>query len=663
MPDKESAAARAKELRREIEHHNYRYHVLDDPEIDDFAYDALTRELKKIEAEYPDLITPDSPTQQVGARVYQNSFAEVRHDVQMASLQDIFSAEEVRAFDKRVHESVGEVQYVAEPKIDGLSVSLEYVDGFFTRGSTRGDGFVGEDVTENLKTIRTVPMKLNRALPFLEVRGEVYMSHESFWNAVREQELNSEKPFKNPRNAAAGSLRQKDPRIAAKRVLDILVFNVQRVEGAELTSHTESLDFLRELGFNVIPNFAPTPSIEEAIDHIREIGDRRGEYVFDIDGAVIKVNSFSQREALGSTARFPKWAVAYKYPPEKKETVLRDIEVSVGRTGVLTPTAVFDTVTLAGTSVSRAILHNQDFIDEKQIAIGDTIVVRKAGEIIPEVVEVVNHAGLNPVFRIPDTCPSCGHRVTRDGDDAAIRCTNTACPAQLVRNIIHFASRDAMDIDGMGESLVETLCDSGLVKSPPDLYRLSVLQLAAIDRMGAKSAQNIADALEKSKKNDLYRLIFGLGIRNIGQKASQLLALRFGTLEALCNADREALTSIDGFGEVMADSLLTYFADPGNIAMINELVALGLNTECLSQPTSDRLAGQTFVLTGTLATLTRSEATKRLEALGAKVAGSVSKKTSYVVAGEDAGSKLTKAQELGIPVLSETELTRLLAEE
>ena len=661
--DKQSAEARAKELRREIEHHNYRYHVLDDPEIDDFAYDRLTRELKAIEKEFPELITPDSPTQQVGARVYQNSFAEVRHEVQMASLQDVFSTDEVREFDRRVRESIEAPEYVVEPKIDGLSVSLEYTDGYFTRGSTRGDGFVGEDVTENLRTIRSLPHKLRMPLPFLEVRGEVYMSREAFLKVVAQQELNDERPFKNPRNAAAGSLRQKDPHVTAKRMLDVLVFNIQRIEGKTLSTHAESLDFLRSLGFPVISNFRTTDSIEEAIDDIMANGDRRGEYPFDIDGAVVKVNDFAQREALGSTARFPRWAVAYKYPPEEKETVLREIEVTVGRTGVLTPTALFDPITLAGTTVSRAILHNQDFIDEKQIAVGDTIVVRKAGEIIPEVLSVSRHANENPVFRLPAACPSCGHPVSRDGDDAAVRCTNAACPAQLERNLIHFASRDAMDIDGMGEAVIAALLEKKLVSAPPDFYRLKAEELAALERMGERSAQNLLAALEKSKQNDLSRLVFGLGIRNIGQKASQLLARRFGTLEALMAAPVEALTSIDGFGEVMAESVVNFFADDGNRAMVEDLVSLGLNTRSLDAPVSDRLAGQTFVLTGTLATLTRAEATAKLEALGAKVSGSVSKKTSCVVAGEEAGSKLTKAQSLGIPVISETELLALLGGE
>ena len=658
--EKEKAKARLRELRCEIEHHNYCYHVLDEPEIDDFAYDALTRELKAIEAEYPDLVTPDSPTQTVGARVWQSSFAEVRHAVQMGSLQDVFSFDEVRDFDRRVRETIPAPAYVVEPKIDGLSVSLEYTDGYLTRGSTRGDGFVGEDVTANLRTIRSIPRRLPQALPFLEVRGEVYMPRQSFFKVVEQQELLGERPFKNPRNAAAGSLRQKDARVTAKRMLDILVFNVQQVEGKTLSSHEESLAFLREMGFHVIDHFKTTDSIESALSHIEEIGQKRGEYPFDIDGAVVKVNRFSEREQLGSTAKFPRWAVAFKYPPEEKETKLLSIEVNVGRTGVLTPTAVFEPITLAGTTVSRAVLHNQDFIDEKQIAVGDTIVVRKAGEIIPEVVSVKNHAGENPVYRLPETCPSCGHPVSRDGDDAAVRCTNLSCPAQLLRNLIHFASRDAMDIEGLGEAVVELLVENDLVHSPPDLYRLTAQQIAPLARMGEKSAQNLINAIEKSKKNDLAKLLFGLGIRNIGQKAAALLARRFGTLQAVLNAKEDELLMIDGFGDVMAQSVTTFFSDTGNRAMVEELISLGLNTESREQPVSDRLAGQTFVLTGTLETMSRTEATKRLEALGAKVSGSVSKKTSFVVAGEEAGSKLTKAQSLGIPILSEREFLSLL---
>ncbi|MBS1382595.1 MAG: NAD-dependent DNA ligase LigA, partial [Oscillospiraceae bacterium] len=537
----------------------------------------------------------------------------------------------------------------------------EYRDGVFVRGSTRGDGFVGEDVTENLRTIRSIPKTLPEALPFLEVRGEVYLPLENFSKIVAQQELNDERPFKNPRNAAAGSLRQKDPRVTARRMLDLLVFNIQQMEGRQVASHTESLDLLRSYGFPVIPNFHAVDTIDEAIAEIGEIGERRGENPYDIDGAVVKVNSFAQRETLGSTAKFPRWAVAYKYPPEEKETTLLAVEVKVGRTGALTPTAVFEPISLAGTTVSRAVLHNQDFIDEKQIAVGDVIRVRKAGEIIPEVLSVARHSG-NPVYHLPDRCPSCGQPVSRDGDDAAIRCQNLACPAQLLRNLIHFASRDAMDIEGLGEAMVELLVGEGLLASPVDLYRLRAEQLSGLERLGEKSAANLIAAIGHSKGNDLSRLLFGLGIRNIGQKASQLLARRFGSMDGLLRADRESLTAIDSFGEVMADSLLSFFAQDENRMMIAQLASLGVNMTCFDRPASDRLAGLTFVLTGTLPSLTRSEAASLIEGQGGKVSGSVSKKTSYVVAGEEAGSKLTKAQGLGVPVLDEAGLLTLLEE-
>lgn len=663
MTPKEAAAARSAELCGLIERCNYEYHVLDNPTLEDFEYDALTRELRAIEAEYPELATPDSPTQKVGAPILENTFAPVRHEVQMGSLQDVFSTGEVAQFDQRVRERLGNlpVEYVVEPKIDGLSVSLEYRDGVFVRGSTRGDGFVGEDVTENLRTIRSIPKTLPEALPFLEVRGEVYLPLENFSKIVAQQELNDERPFKNPRNAAAGSLRQKDPRVTARRMLDLLVFNIQQMEGRQVASHTESLDLLRSYGFPVIPNFHAVDTIDEAIAEIGEIGERRGENPYDIDGAVVKVNSFAQRETLGSTAKFPRWAVAYKYPPEEKETTLLAVEVKVGRTGALTPTAVFEPISLAGTTVSRAVLHNQDFIDEKQIAVGDIIRVRKAGEIIPEVLSVARHSG-NPVYHLPDRCPSCGQPVSRDGDDAAIRCQNLACPAQLLRNLIHFASRDAMDIEGLGEAMIELLVGEGLLASPVDLYRLRAEQLSGLERLGEKSAANLIAAIGHSKGNDLSRLLFGLGIRNIGQKASQLLARRFGSMDGLLRADRESLTAIDSFGEVMADSLLSFFAQDENRMMIAQLASLGVNMTCFDRPASDRLAGLTFVLTGTLPSLTRSEAASLIEGQGGKVSGSVSKKTSYVVAGEEAGSKLTKAQSLGVPVLDEAGLLTLLEE-
>lgn len=655
------AEQRAIALRRQIEYHNIQYHLYDNPEIEDFQYDALTRALKEIEAEYPELITPDSPTQKVGTATLgvQNTFAPVIHMVQMGSLQDVFSTDEVRDFDRRVREKIDAPEYVVEPKIDGLSVSLEYRDGVFLRGSTRGDGFVGEDVTENLRTIKSIPKRLPESLPFLEVRGEVYMPLESFSKVVAQQELNDEKPFKNPRNAAAGSLRQKDPRVTAKRMLDILVFNIQQIEGKALTTHAESLAYLKAQGFHTIEALRPVADINIVLKEIENIGESRGKNPYDIDGAVVKVNNFTDRETLGKTAKFPRWAVAYKYPPEEKATTLLDIEVKVGRTGVLTPTAIFEPITLAGTTVSRAVLHNQDFIDEKQIALGDVVLVRKAGEIIPEVLSVVAHKGA-PVYKLPDSCPSCGHPVSRDSDDAAVRCRNLACPAQLLRNLIHFASRDAMDIEGLGQAVVELLVSQNLIASPADIYRLKAEQIKDLERMGEKSANNLIAAIEKSKQNDVSKLIFGIGIRNIGQKAAQLLARRFGDMNTLMAADREQLTAIDTFGDIMATSLLDFFAEQENRDMITQLQALGVNMKSLQAPVADKLSGLTFVLTGTLPTLSRNEATAMLEAQGAKVSGSVSKKTSYVVAGEEAGSKLTKAQQLGVPVLDEAGLLELL---
>ena len=659
--DNNTIAKRLKELREQIDYHNTRYHLYDEPEIEDFEYDALNRELKALEAQYPELVTADSPTQKVGAKTagVLNTFAEVEHKVQMASLQDVFSTDEVRDFDIKTKNAIRSPLYVVEPKIDGLSVSLEYRNGEFVRGSTRGDGFVGEDVTENLRTIRTVPKKLNIDIPFIEVRGEVYMSRESFDMVVAQQELNGEKPFKNPRNAAAGSLRQKDPSVTAKRMLDILVFNIQQIEGKEITDHEHSIAYLKELGFSTIFPDRPTDDIEVIIERIEKIGDKREEFPFNIDGAVVKVNDFAQRDELGSAAKYPKWAVAYKYPPEEKETTLLSIEINVGRTGVLTPTAVFEPITLAGTTVSRAVLHNQDFIDEKQIAVGDTIVVRKAGEIIPEVLSVSKHCG-GEVFKIPSVCPSCGHPTGRDGDDAAVRCRNMACPAQLLRNLIHFASRDAMDIEGLGQANIELFVAEGLIASQADIYRLKAAAIAKLDRLGKKSAANIVGAIEKSKQNDLSRLLFGLGIRNIGQKAAQLIARRFGSMDELMNASREDISSIDTIGAVMADSICTFFEQPENAELIEQLKQLGVNMESKEAPVSNKLSGLTFVLTGTLPTLSRNDATAMLEAQGAKVSGSVSKKTSYVVAGEEAGSKLTKAQTLGVKIIDEAQMIELL---
>ena len=660
MTDFEQAEKRAEELRAQLNHHIYLYYVLNENEIEDYEYDKLMRELQGIEEKYPSLLTPDSPTHRVGGQADSNMFASVEHRVKMESLQDAFSESEIRDFDTRVHSVVDDVLYVAEPKIDGLSVSLEYVDGVFTRGSTRGDGVTGEDITANLRTVRSIPLRLKEALPFIEVRGEVYMPRKTFLEIVREQELNDEKPFKNPRNAAAGSLRQKDPKITASRKLDIFVFNVQQIEGKTLTGHKESLDYLKDLGFKTIPFYHRYDNIDDALKEVQRIGSIRYTLPFDIDGAVIKVDSFAERDVLGSTAKFPKWAVAFKYPPEEKETVLKDIEVNVGRTGVLTPTAVFEPVQLAGTTVSRATLHNEDFIREKNIAIGDTVVIRKAGDIIPEVLSVSVHRENAPIYTMPRECPSCHSPVTREPGEAAIRCNNPDCPAQLLRMLIHFCSRDAMDIEGLGEALLEVLVEKGLLHNAADIYRLDYEKIAALERMGKKSADNLKKAVNESKKNDLSRLVYALGIRHIGQKAGALLAQRFETMDALIAADREALLSIDGFGEIMADAVLEFFALPQSKTLIDDLKAAGVNMRSQKVVVDDRFAGKTFVLTGTLPTMTRAEASAIIESFRGKTASSVSKKTDYVLAGEDAGSKLTKAQQLGIPVISEKEFTEMI---
>ncbi len=657
----------SKEIQREyqslcdqIAYHNQKYYVEDAPEIDDYEYDMLYRRLQAMESEHPELVTPDSPTQKVGGPAL-NTFAPVAHEVPMESLHDSFSEEELLDFDRRVREAVGDPVYVVEPKFDGLSVSLEYRDGLFVRGSTRGDGLVGEDVTENLRAIRTVPKKLNRPVPFLEVRGEVYMSHDSFLALCARQELNDEKTFKNPRNAAAGSLRQKNPKITASRGLDIFIFNVQQVAGEEFSSHDASLAFLRKLGFPVTDLNRTCATMSEVIERVREIGELRGSLGYSIDGAVVKVNDFAQREALGSTAKFPRWAEAFKYPPEEKESRLVDIEINVGRTGVLTPTGVFDPVTLAGTTVSRATLHNQDFIAEKGICIGCTCVLRKAGEIIPEVVSVVEGTAADDTYRMPETCPSCGGPVVREEGEAALRCVNPECPAQLLRHLIHFASRDAMDIEGLGPAVLEQLLAQELVKSPADLYRLTVSQLMTLERMGEKSSQNLVDAIAKTKENDLYRLIFALGIRHIGQKAAKLLTGRFRNVDELFAASQEEIASIEGFGGIMAESVAEFFAQPGTARLIGELRDAGVNLESRAAETADaRFAGKTFVLTGTLPTMTRNEASALVEKYGGKVSSSVSKKTSYVLAGEEAGSKLTKANQLGVTVITEEEFLKML---
>lgn len=652
------AALRIAELRDLIDYHSKRYYDEDAPEIEDDEFDALTRELKSLEEQYPHLITPDSYTQRVHGQV-SHLFEPVVHEVPLGSLQDVFSFEEITDFDRRVRETVARPRYVIEPKIDGLSIAIEYRNGRFYRGATRGDGLVGEDVSDNLRQIVDIPQRLTTEVPRIIVRGEVYMPRESFAALVRKQEENGEKTFKNPRNSAAGTLRQKDSSVVAERNLSLFVFNMQLIEGEKVFSHADSLARIKELGFPVIPFYCVTESVDEVIDYVREIGNKRTDLPFDIDGAVVKVDNFSDREALGTTSKFPKWAVAYKYPPEEKETILRDVEVNVGRTGVLTPTGVFDPVTLAGTTVSRATLHNQNFIDDKRLAIGDTVVMRKAGDIIPEVVRVSTHCGAE-TYQLPTICPSCGMPAIREQDEADLRCVNPDCPAQRLRNLIHFTSKDAMDIDGLGPAVLELLVKEGRIVHADDLYSLTQEDIADLEGLGKKSADNLLAALEKSKENDLYRVIYGLGIRHIGEKAAKLLAQHFGDMESVMSASVEEVSSIDGFGSAMAESVVAFFALEPSRELVARLAEVGVNMQSQTVRQDDRFAGKTFVLTGTLPTMTRSEATALIEQYGGKTSGSVSKKTSYVLAGEDAGSKLIKAQQLGVAILSEDQFRDMI---
>ena len=648
-------------LRQELEEANYQYYVLDAPQMSDYDFDHKLRRLEELEAKHPELDTPDSPTRRVGGAV-ADGFAEVKHPVPLESLQDVFSLEELGEFGQRVEEALPDgVEYDVEPKVDGLSVALEYENGVFVRGATRGDGRVGEDVTENLRTVRSIPLRLPESLPRLIVRGEVYMPKQVFEALNADLEVQGKPLFANPRNAAAGSLRQHDPRIAAARKLDIQVFNIQLAEGKTFQTHAETLEYLKSQHFKVIPH-ETCATIEEVGERIAAIGDGRENYPFDIDGAVVKVNDLSQRTVLGSTAKFPRWAAAYKYPPEQKPSKVVDIVVQVGRTGVLTPKAVVEPVRLAGTTVTNATLHNQDFIAEKDIRIGDTVLVQKAGEIIPEIVAVLKDRrpeGTEP-YLLPTVCPVCGAPVARDEDGAHIRCTGAECPAQLLRHLTHFASRDAMDIEGLGPAVVEGLVNAGLVKGPGDLYALRAEDVANLERMGKKSADNLIAAIERSKENDLSRLLFAFGIRQVGQKAGQVLARQFGSLDALMAADVETLTAVPDIGGITAQSIVDWFRSEQSRHLIETLRAAGVNFESHAAPVGDALAGKTFVLTGTLEQFTRDEAKAMIEAQGGKVSGSVSKKTGYVVAGEAAGSKLRKAQELGIPVLSERDLLTML---
>lgn len=655
----EDTVKRAEKLRKDLNYYSYRYYVDNENDIDDYEYDMMMRELKAIEEEYPELITPDSPTRRVGGEA-TNMFESVAHTVKMESLQDAFSFDEIRDFDRRVKDAVTNATYVVEPKIDGLSVSLEYRDGVFFRGSTRGDGSVGEDITANLRTVRAIPLHLKTDLPFIEVRGEVYMPHSVFHKLVEEQELNEEKPFKNPRNAAAGSLRQKNPKITAKRKLDIFVFNVQQIDGHSLSNHKQSLDYLKELGFKTIPFYTEFKNIDGAIDELKRIADIRYTLPFDIDGAVIKVNDFEKRRVLGSTAKFPKWAIAFKYPPEEKETKLLSIEVNVGRTGVLTPTAVFSPVLIAGSTVSRATLHNEDFIKEKGICIGDTIIIRKAGDVIPEVVSVKEHIPDAVSYRLPEICPSCGAKAVREDGEAAIRCNNPDCPSQLLRMLIHFCSRDAMDIEGLGDALLNKLVEQNMIKTAADIYSLDFDKIAEMDKMGKKSAENLKKAIEKSKENDLSKLVFALGIRHVGAKAAKLLSDNFRDIDSIMNSSAEDISKIDGFGLVMAQSVVDFMSMPQSQKLIADLKAAEVNMKAEDTHIDNRFSGKTFVLTGTLTKYTRSEASRIIENYGGKASSSVSKKTDYVLAGEAAGSKLAKATELGIKIINEDEFAEMI---
>lgn len=649
-----------RQLRDTLNEAGYKYYVLDAPEMADHEYDRLLRRLEELEAAHPEEVTPDSPTRRVGGAVLE-SFQEVAHPVPLESLQDVFSPEEVEEFTGRMAEALEQAAYSVEPKVDGLSVALEYRDGLFVQGATRGDGRTGEDVTENLRTIKSIPMTLPEKLPRLIVRGEVFMPKNVFHKLNRQREENGEPLFANPRNAAAGSLRQLDSKICAKRLLDIRVFNLQLVEGRAFATHSESIDYLASQGFQTIPRKVLTSAAEVNAEIVR-LGESREELPFDMDGAVVKVNSLTDRSVVGSTAKFPRWAIAYKYPPEQKPSRVLEITVQVGRTGVLTPKVVVEPVRLAGTTVTNATLHNQDFIDEKDIRVGDTVVLQKAGEIIPEVVEVLlekRPEGTVP-YRLPENCPVCGAPVARDLDGAAVRCTGAECPAQLHRNLTHFASRDAMDIEGMGPAVMSQLIERGLVRTAADLYFLTAKELEGLERMGKKSARNAVAAIDASRSRGLERLLYALGIRQVGQKAGKILAARFGSFDALAAASEEELTAIDDVGAVTAAYIRQWLDSPQSQDLIARLREAGVSMDAAQVSAGDQFQGLTFVLTGALERFTREEAAALIEARGGKAAGSVSKKTSYVVAGENAGSKLKKADELGIPVLTEEEFAAML---
>lgn len=658
----ENPERRIKELTKELNYHSKKYYVDDSPEISDFEYDKMLRELEILEEKYPEFASDISPTKRVGGKAL-SKFEEVIHRVKMESLQDAFNEEEIIDFDKRVSRELSDYEYVVEHKIDGLSVSLEYVNGEFVRGSTRGDGITGEDVTENLKTIKSIPMVLKDKIPYLEVRGEVFMSRENFKKLNELREVTEESLFANPRNAAAGSLRQLDSKITATRNLDIFVFNIQQIDGIEIKTHLDGLKFLKAQGFKVILNDKVFKNISDAYNRIKEIGEERGELYFDIDGAVVKVNNITQRTALGSTSKYPKWAIAYKFPAEQQQTKIENIVIQVGRTGVLTPLAHLTPVRIAGSVVSRATLHNMDYIVEKDIKIGDTVIIQKAGDIIPEVYEVVKEkrTGEEKTFAMPEYCLECGGLVVREENEAAYRCTGTNCPAQRLRNIIHFVSRNAMDIDGLGPSIIEQMLERNMIENAADLYFLKHEEIAKMDKMGDKSADNLINSLNKSKENDLYRLIYALGIRHIGEKAAKILSKEFQSIDNLINASIEDMTKINDIGGTMAESVKEYFSEIQNLEFIDKLKSCGINMENKEEISTDnRFSDKVFVLTGTLSEFTRNEASEIIEKFGGKTTSSVSKKTDYVLAGAEAGSKLSKAQNLGIKIITEEEFKNMI---
>lgn len=657
-----NAKERIQQISKTLTEANYRYYVLDDPTMPDFEYDRLLRELELLEQQYPEFAAPDSPTKRVGGQAL-SKFEKVRHPVPLMSLQDVFSLEELDDFLNKIFESAQTAEFSVEPKIDGLSVALEYVDGVFVRGATRGDGEVGEDVTENLKTIRSIPMKLDNAPRRLIVRGEVFMPKKSFEKLNEQQEAEGKQLFANPRNAAAGSLRQLDPKVAARRGLDIYIFNIQLADGVSFESHIDSLNYLQSLRFKVVP-FSKVGTAQQVRDVVMAINENRGELICDIDGAVIKVDDLALRDRLGGTAKFPHWAAAYKYPPEIKPTVVEDIIVQVGRTGVLTPKAVVRPVRLAGTTVTNATLHNQDFISSRDIRIGDTVNIRKAGEIIPEILDVDMSKRPHDAqpYILPVCCPVCGAPTAKEPDGAFIRCTGAECPAQLSRNISHFVSRDAMDIDGLGASIVDALIEKGYIRSPADIYYLTLDQMKSLWQKGDVASKKLLAAIEASKEQDLSRLIYALGIRQVGAKTGKVLAVAFGTMDALMEADIEQLKQVSDIGDITAEFIVDWFAQPQSKHLLQKLRDAGVNFESKRVVTDTRFAGMTFVLTGALSKFTREEATERIEFFGGKAAGSVSKKTTYVVVGENAGSKEQKARELGIPILSEDDFLSMISE-